>query len=72
VSILAAALSPLCKKLQTIDPNEEVDTLVVDGATLTTTNFVNLDEARGLATFLTDTGVTLVDCRELSAVNFVN
>lgn len=69
---MAAALSPLCKKLQTVDPNEEVDAIVVDGAGITTTNFVNVDEAQGLATFLTDTGVTLVDCRELSAVNFVN
>jgi len=31
---------------------------------------VTVDEKQGLAFFLTATGVTVVDCSELSAVNF--
>ncbi|WP_027723871.1 hypothetical protein [Tuberibacillus calidus] len=64
------SLSPICQQLLTTDPNTAVDSIVVDGATVTVTNFVTVDEKQGLAFFLTATGVTVVDCSELSAVNF--
>jgi len=65
-----SSLSPQCQRLLTVDPNTPVDSVIVNGATMTVTNFVNVDQTRGLAYFVTATGILEVDCSQLSAVNY--
>lgn len=60
----------ICQLLSNLPPQTAVEAVVVNGAIIGVTAFLNLDEENNLAYFMNGTSLAVYDCKDINMVQF--